>query len=312
MQIQYNKSPDKEKIEAIISAFTENRHSVEYFMRGIQRNIPICCFEAYDEREIVGVITAWRTHFHPYCTYFSVIVNPLYSHEQVEMKLLQHVRSFQGVLLPLQTSVWETDHRLRSFYEQAGFEEIRRTYSPSLKLHSLSISNGDLTDIERAEHLTVRSLDEVMNNAELKSQLIILVRDTYQKTHTANPVGIVDLDYWEELIFAEDILLEGSYMALNGCEIKSFALLHESSDATKLELGWRGIRDQSDMRILLMLTANQISYAKDSGYTYLDAEIDTTDPYALEILGCFPFAPSPALITYQLRSSSTIRAGSEK
>ncbi|OXL81737.1 hypothetical protein BCV73_00615 [Paenibacillus sp. SSG-1] len=301
--VKHNICPDKELIKKFISSFLgEDQYSVQYFMRGLNSQFNLFTYEAIVDGSIVGLVTAWHNKFHPYCTYLSTVVNPLHQ-QQVETILLQHVESFEGIKFPLQTSIWETSLRLKDFYENKGFVEIRRTYTPKLKTSSIPIHDLNNFFISK-DSPTVISIKEILHDEKFKERLIILIRDNYQKTHKVNPLGIHDVDYWRNMVFAEDLILDASYVVLKRNEVQAFALLHYSDAPNEVEFGWRGTTEDSDIHLILWLTAYQIDFARDHGYEYIAGEIDTTDPYSLEILKAFPFSPSPALITYQKQNFS--------
>lgn len=297
--VKPNKSLENDSIKALVTSFFGEDHDlVQLFMRGLNSEQNICTFEAFVEDELVGIITAWRTNFHPYCTYFSMAVRPFYRHN-VEQILLKHLENHEGLVYPLQTAVWETNYRLRAFFEAGGFKEIRRTYNSWVKTSSIPVDDELLENMNIGDKSMVCCVKDIYHLIDLKRQLIMLVRDTYQKTHTANPLGIFDDNVWEDMIFTEDLIQEASYLILHDQEIHAFALLHDSAVPNRLEFGWRGVKKERDMSLISLLTAYQMGYGHDQGYEYIDGEIDTTDPYSLEMLAAFPFSPAPSWITYQ-------------
>lgn len=293
IQIKRNPSLNVESTEAfLISIFGNEKDTVDDFIYRIKNNI--CTFTAYNEDNMIGLLTAWKNNFHPYCTYFALAINPVYGNE-IAHKLLHCIED--NVIHPIQTTVWETSYFLKSFYEQAGFKEIRRTYMPRLNVAPINIQtyNNQLKPTQGF----IYSLKDIEANHDLRSKLIHLVRDTYKKTHTANPVGTIDENQWGKLIFEDDTILEASYVILSNDDIVGFALLHASDMPKTLEFGWRGTKNVVDRSALLTLCLNQIKYAKDNQYEFIDAEIDTTDPFQIELMKHLPFAPAPTLITFQ-------------
>ncbi|MDX8365464.1 hypothetical protein [Cytobacillus sp. IB215665] len=289
---------EKQVKELLRSCYGDDEQSKEYFLRGFKSTMKICSISVSYNKNLVGMAVAWKSVFHPYCTYISIAAKPLYI---VDMhKLLKQLQYYCDDMLPLQTSIWETSLKLKNFYESTGFKEVRRTYNSLLDLSSvadLSVIVNEL-QLKHAEHSVV-SLSDISFNNKLKEEIVMLIKKTYESTHTTNPLGIHDLNKWEQLIFNEDTFLEGSYIIVHKSNVLAFSLLHYSDDMNKLEFGWRGTKNGIDENLILLLTAYQIHFAKTRAYTAIEAEIDNTDPYSVAMASFFPFSPSPTLITYQ-------------
>lgn len=295
--IKYNNSPNIEAIKEILSNWVwDDDFSYRYFLRGINSKNNICTYEAYDNEMLIGLITAWKSEFHPYCTYFAMVTKPHIGLE-IESILIEALYNFKEIELPLQTSFWESSYRVKSFYEEIGFFEVRRTYSPLLKTSNIDYKQvfPEFNGLD----IFIQDLNIIGNNKELKFKLIDLVRENYEKAHTVNPVGVHSIQKWEELIFNEDTVPSGSYIILKDNEIQAYSLLHYSNIPNQFEFGWRGTRENTDLRLMLMLTASQINFAIENGVKYIEAEVDTTDYFSLEMLKFFPFSPAPSLLTVQ-------------
>ncbi|MCM3388324.1 hypothetical protein M3649_09275 [Ureibacillus chungkukjangi] len=290
--IQNNNSPDIELIKELVTTWAGDDFTRDYFLRGLHINTNLVTIEALENNQLVGLLTVWKSVFHPHCTYFSIVSKSHLDYE-IEAALIGSLYQLEDIQSPLQTSIWETSYKLKNFYEDNGFKEVRRTYSPLLKTSKLDYGNLHI------QCLHLKDLNSVVNNPELKEELTQLVKDNYAKTHQANPVGEHSLEKWEELIFDEDTILDGSFILLKNNVVHAYALLHHSNHPKQFEFGWRGTRDDADSRILLMLTAKQINYAFEKGVQFIEAEIDTTDSAALKMLKYFSFLPAPTLITYQ-------------
>lgn len=276
---------DEDKLKKLI--FTTNADSI---IINLSKG-PNCIssFAAYEKEEMVGFIIAWKSSFHPFCTYFDIIFNPHYLGCIEE--LLAEME--QGEIdYPLQTGVKEGTS-LDLYYQENGFERIRKTYLPTINLSTLSI--------ESINPNHVKSLDELSSDSKMVTNLVSLVKRIYEETHLVNPVAEFDLDKWKELIFAEDLILEGSYICLdkNGEEVLAYSFLHEGESDDTVELGWKGSRTKLEMENINLLVGMQIEYAKRIGYQLLEGEFDTTDPYAMKVLHTFLFPKSPVWITYQ-------------
>ncbi|WP_214783500.1 hypothetical protein [Bacillus sp. ISL-45] len=297
--IKHNKSPDMDFLKGFLSkwagndAFTQNQ-----ILRGVKSKNNYYTYEAYEEGTLVGILTSWTSEFHPYCTYFSVVSNPFLDNK-VEALLLQSLYKTSGIRFPLQTLIWETSYRLKTFYEDNEFDEIRRTYMPVLTSSKIEI-NQVFPDIA-AHNLTIKDLYSIKDNELLKLKLISLVKENYSRVHAKNPVGEHDLVEWEKLIFNEGTNLKGSYIALKDNELVAYSLLHSSETPNMFEFGWRGTRNYTDVRVMLMLTALQVNFAAENDVDFIEAEIDSTDHFAKEMLKFFPFSSAPALLTFQKR-----------
>lgn len=294
MQITINNYEEKE-IEQIRQLF--KLCSEDEFLLNIVHPARLkVAYSAFIENKLVGFVFAWRSSFHPNCTYFRILVNPFYKFLSIGELLLSKVENLKMEDLPLQTSAWETSNNLVSMYINYGFKEIRRTFSPTLHV-------SDLTEytlnIRNNNH--IRTLEEVVSNEVLMEKLTHLVKRVYEKTHLVNPVANFEVDKWQEMILADDVIQNGSYVYLDKNEkgIIAYSFLHESDKIDSLELGWCGAIDTEHKWLIPQLVLNQVEYANKHEFQFLMGEFDTTDEYAMEVLNNFPFSPSPTWITFQ-------------
>lgn len=296
---QYNPTHN-DSIKRLLSlCFSNDIHSKSFFERGWKSSNKIGTYIALYKYDVIGAITTWKTKFHPNCTYMSLVIHPLYRNNGVENQLLKYVEK-QDISYPLQTSVWETNYFLKNYYAESGFKEIRRTYLSLLPIKKIQDLEVSLIKEYSQTSISIKSLNEINEDESLKKKLILLAKETYEVNHRDNPPGINDLQTWEKLIFNNDTLMESSYIAISeDSDILAYALLHEGENNI-LEFGWRGTKSIINSNLLILLSAIQIRDAKAKGYEYIEGEIDTTDPYSIEIFKVFPFSPSPSLITYQL------------
>ncbi|MEK4485819.1 hypothetical protein MHH81_09485 [Psychrobacillus sp. FSL H8-0484] len=300
--IKYNNSPNIEVIKELLSIWVlDDDFTYRYFLRGLHIKNNICTFEAYDNQFLVGLITAWKSEFHPYCTYFAMVTKP-HTGFEIESILIEALYKFKEIELPLQTSIWESSYRLKTFYEESGFLEVRRTYSPLLRTSKIDCKQ--VFPEFNGQETYIKDINSIGNHQELKFKLINLVIENYKKSHIVNPVGVHSYEKWEELIFNEDTILNGSYMVLKEHEIYAYSLLHYSDTPNQFEFGWRGTKENTDVRFMLILTAYQINFAIENGVNYIEAEVDTTDYFSLEMLKYFPFSPAPSLMTFQKRNKN--------
>lgn len=160
----------------------------------------------FAEGLLVGSMIVWTNKFHPYCTYFKILIHPQYFETEIAEKLLSKLDELEGMKLPLQTSIWKSAINLKILYEKKGFNEIRRTFLTKLlttdfKVHPLI-----------NENFRIKSLQEIVTNELLFENLTGLVKRNYQQAHLVNPVADKELSVWKQLILSEDIDLNGSYV----------------------------------------------------------------------------------------------------
>lgn len=295
--VKQNISPDIEFLKGFLSKWMGyDEFSQNHILRGVKSKNNFCTYEAYEDGMFAGLLTAWKSSFHPYCTYFSMATNPFLDNK-VEALLLQSLYKIPGTRFPLQTLIWETSYRLKTFYEDNEFVEIRRTYMPIIRTSKIEI-NQVFSDV-LADNLIIKDLISIQDNELLKFKLINLIKDNYRCVHSENPVGEHDLVVWGKLIFNVETNLKGSYIALRDNEIIAYSLLHFSETPNIFEFGWRGTKNFTDIRVMLMLTALQVNFAAENGVDRIEAEIDTTNHFAIEMLKFFPFSSAPALLTFQ-------------
>lgn len=251
-------------------------------------------YAAYCGEELQGMIFAWVSKFHPHCTYIRLLCNPLYPEKKIPEKLFAVL--IDKIDSPLQTSVWETAVGLRSFYENKGFIEIRRTYMPVISVKTI---NSYITAND--EQFVVKSMEELVKNHLLKNKLVNLVKRNYEQTHLDNPVAEMEDDSWGEMITADDVILNGSLIGMDSAEknILAYSFLHTSHEKDTAELGWAGVHSAEANPLLRSLVFQQIKYAEKHNVQFIKGEFDTTDECAMSLLKVIPVSPCPAWITYR-------------
>ncbi|WP_218839241.1 N-acetyltransferase [Evansella halocellulosilytica] len=282
--------------ELLNNTFGIDEQSIQYVKRGINSRKNRCTYAVMKAADLVGFITAWKTIFHPYTTYFAMVVHPRFRNGQVERLLLQQIEGNNHVTFPLQTSCWETNVSFKDFYERTGFKELRRTF-----ITSLNVQNSIRLLVNTPSKLLKVQTFSELHELEEQREIIYFIMRTYEETHKSNPLGVYDENIWEQIIFGDDTILKGSFIVRDMNGLVGFALLHYSDMENKLEFGWRGTRDLTDLSYIHFLTSLQIKFALKSRYEVIEGEIDTTDIYSLEMLKYFPFSPAPAWITYQMK-----------
>ncbi|EEL15974.1 hypothetical protein bcere0016_33380 [Bacillus cereus 95/8201] len=287
---KYSKNNELQ-VKQLIDLYNEE----SYLFHLLRDNKTKCAYVAYYKKDVVGIFFTWGSNFHPYCTYFRIYTNPFYSELHIEQYLLDEIQKRENFKLPLQTAIWETSAHLKDYYEQNNFMEIRRTYMPILDVQKILPIKATLHSNYR-----VQTLSTILSNNNFFEKLAHLVKTNYEYTHLANPVASFSLETWQEMILADDVLLDESLLIINEeHQIKAYSFLHTSEKDNTVELGWCGTHTIDDLSLLKLLVFEQFMYANKHGYSFIQGEFDSTSIYAMEILKSFPFNPCPTWITYQ-------------
>lgn len=279
------------KIKQLIDLYNEE----SYLFHLLLDNKTKCAYVAYYKKDVVGIFFTWSSTFHPYCTYFRIYTNPFYSELHIEKYLFSEIQKRENFKLPLQTSIWETSVHLKAYYEEHNFMEIRRTYMPILDVQKIIPIKATLHSNYR-----VQTLSTILYNNNFFEKLAHLVKTNYEYTHLANPVASFSLETWQEMILADDVLLDGSLLIINEeHQIMAYSFLHTSENDNTVELGWCGTHTTESVSLLKLLVFKQAMYANKHGYSFIQGEFDSTSIYAMELLKSFPFNPCATWITYQ-------------
>lgn len=250
---------------------------------------------AHSNEELVGVVITWKSSLHPYCTYFKILINPVYKNVNVKETLLLKINELRNKDIPLQTSIWETATDLKDFYEKSGFSELRLTYMPILKV-------ADIKYIETRKHenVIIKTLSEIASNEFLFDKLVRFVKNNYERTHLDNPIAELGLNKWKKMIMRKDVITDGTYLCIDSKEeVLAYSFLHDSAEDDAVEFGWCGANNIRNVDLLLDLTKYQIEYAVKNNINFIIGEFDITDKYAMEVLESLPFESCPTWITYQ-------------
>ncbi|NMH74333.1 hypothetical protein HF078_14675 [Bacillus sp. RO2] len=152
--IKANISLDNENLKDVISKWMgDDDFTQHYFLRGVNTKYTVCSYEAYKNEKLVGLITAWKSNFHPYCTYFAMVTEPRLGYE-IETVLIRSLMNYEAIKYPLQTSIWETSYRLKTFYEQSNFIEVRRTYMPLIQISNINLEVFPSPDFNQKDIMT--------------------------------------------------------------------------------------------------------------------------------------------------------------
>ncbi len=254
----------------------------------------VFAYAAISDATIIGMIVAWKSSYHPFCTYFRMAIHPAYDHVVTGKQLMAMALEHTDVRLPLQTSIWETSTRLKKFYETNGFKKIQETMTPILKVANLPIQQP-----EKNEFVT-KTMEELVNDEQMIKQLTQLVKTHYEQTHQVNPVANLLIAEWKKLVLSEDLITNGSFVTVNRKEqIMAYSFLHASTNANTAELGWCGSRNMNQIQCIPELVWLQVEYAQQRGIKYIEGEFDTTNPYAMHVYDQIPFPQGVNWLTYQ-------------
>ncbi|HDR6298134.1 TPA: GNAT family acetyltransferase [Bacillus cereus] len=287
---KYSRSNELQ-VKQLIDLYNED----SYLFNLLRGNKTKCAYISYYKKDVVGIFFAWSNNFHPYCTYFRIYTNPFYSGLHIEQFLLNEIQKRENFKLPLQTSIWETSAHLKAYYEEDNFMEIRRTFLPILDVQKIIP-----IDTMLPSNYHVQTLSNIVSNNSFFEKLAHLVKTNYEYTHLANPVASFSLETWQEMLLADDVLLDGSFLIIDEeHQIMAYSFLHTSEKDNTVELGWCGTHTIEDLPLLKLLVFKQAMYANKHGYSFIQGEFDSTSIYAMEILKSFLFNPCATWITYQ-------------
>lgn len=254
-----------------------------------------CAYSAISHKKIVGAIFAWHSTFHPHCTYLKMLIHPHFKFERIAKKMLLIIDRQPDLIQPLQTLVEEDAVAYCDFFESNGFVEIRKTFLPLIPVQHQSVLES--SDLE----YTVKSLGEIHTDKYFIEKLTDLVKFNYEETHLDNPVAEIALDKWKQLIFADDLIMDGSLLYIDETtqKILAYSFLHESEEDDRLELGWCGSERNQHIQLISELLSAQKNYAQKQGYHFIVGECDTTSPFAMEVFRSIGTPKCKTLITYQ-------------
>ncbi|WP_211745726.1 hypothetical protein [Paenibacillus sp. Marseille-Q4541] len=256
-------------------------------------------FVAVAEGKEAGIIFTYHNQFHPFCTYVSLMVLPSTDRELVAAQLLEAVSELR-VVYPLQISIWDTDFAIKQALVKQGFYEIRSTYDVHIETSKAYDVRDEDVLMRRHSDYQLLKLSELLKSEQGEEELALLVKKTYEYTHRVNPPEAFELFRWKAFLHEQDVIKQGSYVVIHRTtgRCAGFAMLHSTSDEFVAELGWRGVASSEELDLITLVTREQIKYAIDNGIHQLKSEVDSTDPYQMEMLNVYPFEPAPAWVTY--------------
>lgn len=254
---------------------------------------------------LVGVGRLWTNRYHPYCRYFGLYVDPEHRRQGIGAGLLRHLlASSSADSVPVQTSVWETNVSGTRFLTTCGFREVRRTWEPQLLLDALSPAVlSKWIDAAAASGYMLLPIREAARTRAEWARLGALCRDIYTASHTVNPPAALRDTEWLDLAMDDDVIDDGSFVAVRAGTFVGVALLHREPGEGNATFGLCGVPAelgrQAHEILVKALTARQIEAARHLGIRSMCAELDSTDPAAMTRLATVPFSPAPAWLTFR-------------
>ena len=255
-------------------------------------------FVATEQQKVIGIGVCWLNEFHPTAVYFRIFI-----HDQVHNKngvadaLFGHIKKGTIQQDKWIWSGWESNQYRCEFLDRNGFQLMRKTCMPVLKVADIE---KYLAPLELPDNCL--SLHEVLNNLRLKESFLNLLKETYTATHQINPVSTYSLDDWEEILLEDSPDTEYSLVCLHPSEphrIDGYIMLH-SINHQKYEVGWLGERDGAEPDLLQRLFKRQLESLKETGVEELELEVDTTDWHAMKLFDFLNFEEYDAWETYLL------------
>jgi len=282
----------KIEVEQLLCEYGEER----IYLRRLQVKGEYQTQLAYAEEELIGVCFLWENAFHPYCTYMKIVMEVNRETCSLIENWMKQIQ-VQAKENPIQTMLSDKDEAMRNLLKSLGFQEIRRTYVPIY-----SVKDFQATDVLANDVCTLKAIRK--NSVELK-HLIAFVKATYSSTHQANPVATLSDETWQSLIYAEDLVMEASYVyqSKSTQAILAYTFLHKGDDPSHYEFGWCGVKDDSCFEQLQQLIDAQIKWLNQQGAKHVSGEFDTTNKAAMWMYHeRTPPADTPCLITLRKES----------
>jgi hypothetical protein len=147
----------------------------------------------------------------------------------------------------------------------------------------------------------IASLEELSAHTRLYQQAVALAADIYRRTHASSPAATLTPAEWEDVALA-DAVKAGCFVATTGSVCVGLIFVHEDECSDTLTLGWLGVahayRHQGKL-LVQSLFGQVLRFAREAGYTRIEAEIDTTDPWAWLLLEWFSVNSQRAWITFR-------------
>jgi GNAT superfamily N-acetyltransferase len=269
---------------------------------------------AVEHGQPVGFGSAWTNSFHPHALYVGVNVHPARRRQGIGSRLLEAVAGAGAPGLPLQGCTWETSAEGVRFALRHGFAEVRRTWEPVLRLADVDVAAlACFEERCRTAGYRLASLAELPQGpreqiglrlvTRHKKQMTELLTEMYTATHTINPPLPMDFVGWFDILRDGPPDNAASFVAFQDEQVIAMSLA-ECDEPDAPNLMWCGVKAshrQHERDLMLALAVRQIAHMAGRGATQLQAEFDSTDPWAMLLMGALPFGPAPSWVTFQRR-----------
>lgn len=259
---------------------------------------------------LLGLGSIWTNLMHPFYLYVAVHVHPDCQMRGIGTALYTALMQLRGSYTgyPLQTATWEVCTAALHFLKQRGFEEAKRTYTPTTELAAVDLQRYQRYEAEcRAAGYTIASLPELASQPDHPDKLAALIAEIYHATHPGNVPMPLDSPEWKQIVLDLDLVDAGSFVIHKSGDYVALGFLHPHEDPAMLELGWHGVAHghrQHERAMVLALARREMLYAQQHGYTTIQAEVDTTDPWNMLLLEEVFAARPAAWITLRRPASS--------
>ncbi|MEO4054673.1 hypothetical protein [Solibacillus sp. CAU 1738] len=250
----------------------------EEMMLRIQKKRYDTLFLAYEKEQIVGVGIIWLNSFHPFAKYAAIGCEESENTTCIEDALFEKMRQSKGKYQRIIFSFWNTNTRMQAFSNHYKLSLLRKTFLPKLEVGELVTKLENIVTLQMDQILT---LQEILNTPSLKNSFLQLLKTTYEETHLVNPTANQSIVEWESSLNDQEPLLDESLVHVqtrNGEQIvTAYILLHHEE---VYEIGWIGGQDDYILKSILL---NQLLRLHENGVSHIEAEIDTTDSYAMKL-----------------------------
>ncbi|MEC6748860.1 hypothetical protein VXN63_09900 [Marinilactibacillus sp. XAAS-LB27] len=247
------------------------------------------------DQSIVAVAVSWSNPFHPHAKYFRIYLDDSVKESNaLKNQLLESLETsptstadrFICALMSNQTSMIRT-------LESNHYELIRKTYESEWTLDQC------LNKLSISAHTNTLSYKDVFQDAQLKNQLITLLKQNYENTHLVNPTADMTLHEWESFLLNEEPDLELSLVALDDHGITAYVTVFQSE--TRVEVAWLGMREAYPTSFLSLkcLFKTQLFLFKQREINLIEPEIDTTDHFALGLFSFIDYLEEESFQTYR-------------
>ncbi len=307
MQIRPFEPIDSPHIEQLLrTVWGDDTHSLNYYRVGpdsppdSHRFLRTLVSEA--DGRLVGLGSVWVNPFHPHALYLGIHVHPAWRRQRIGQRLFHALCAYSQPQTPIQAALWETSVSGVRFLHRNGFQEVRRTYTPTLIIADVDTASFGRFESRCAEQgYRLESLSALAQNPDHEAKLAALLATVYTATHPINPPRQMELSGWIDLLHRDPPDGATSFIALYGDQYVALSTAHQG-DSSRPTITWSGVAEghrSQERELIVGLTLRQITQAARAGLREIEGEFDSTSPWAMIQLGTFPFQPAPCWLTFQ-------------